>query len=75
VWERATSRLAGADVLKVMDLTRHRRVETLKGCDRRAKAFRNQAGDGFLRRRNGPTNINPVQRAPRAPASLPATRR
>jgi len=31
-----------------MDVTRHRRVETLKGYDRRAKAFRNHAGDGFL---------------------------
>jgi site-specific recombinase XerD len=38
----------GADVLKVMDVTRHRRVETLKGYDRRAKAFRNHAGDAFL---------------------------
>jgi len=38
----------GADVLKIMDVTRHRRVETLKGYDRRAKAFRNHAGDGFL---------------------------
>jgi site-specific recombinase XerD len=38
----------GADMLKVMDITRHRRVETLKGYDRRAKAFRNHAGDGFL---------------------------
>jgi site-specific recombinase XerD len=38
----------GADVLKVMDVTRHRRVETLRGYDRRAKAFRNHAGDGFL---------------------------
>jgi integrase len=36
----------GADVLNVMDVTRHRRVETLKGYDRRAKAF--HAGDGFL---------------------------
>jgi site-specific recombinase XerD len=38
----------GADIFKVMDVTRHRRVETLKGYDRRAKAFRNHAGDGFL---------------------------
>jgi hypothetical protein len=37
----------GADTLEVMDVTRHR-VETLKGYDRRAKAFRNHAGDGFL---------------------------
>jgi hypothetical protein len=34
----------GADMFKVMDVTRHRRVETLKGYDRRAKAFRNHAG-------------------------------
>jgi Phage integrase family len=38
----------GADMFKVMDVTRHRRVETLKGNDRRAKALRNHAGDGFL---------------------------
>jgi site-specific recombinase XerD len=38
----------GADLFKVMDVTRHRRVETLKGYDRRAKTFRNHAGEGFL---------------------------
>jgi hypothetical protein len=38
----------GADMFKVMDVTLHRRVETLKGYDRRAKAFRNHDGDGFL---------------------------
>jgi site-specific recombinase XerD len=38
----------GADLFKVMDVTRHRRVETLKGYDRRAKAFRNHAGEDFL---------------------------
>jgi hypothetical protein len=38
----------GADLFKVMDVTRHRRVETLKGHDRRAKAFRDHAGEGFL---------------------------
>jgi hypothetical protein len=38
----------GADMFRVMDVTRHRRVETLKGYDRRAKAFRNHAGEGFL---------------------------
>jgi site-specific recombinase XerD len=38
----------GADMFKVMDVTRHRRVETLKGYDRRAKALRNHAGEGFL---------------------------
>lgn len=38
----------GADLLKVMDITRHRRVETLKIYDRRAQAFRKHAGEGFL---------------------------
>jgi site-specific recombinase XerD len=38
----------GADLLKVMDVTRHREVKTLKVYDRRAKAFRNHAGKGFL---------------------------
>lgn len=38
----------GADLFKVMDVTRHRRVETLKGYDRRAKAFRDHAGKDFL---------------------------
>jgi integrase len=37
----------GADMFRVMDVTRHRRVETLKGYDRRAKAFRNHAGEEF----------------------------
>ncbi len=44
-----TSALAGgADVLKVMDVTRHREVKTLKAYDRRAKAFKDHAGKGFL---------------------------
>jgi site-specific recombinase XerD len=38
----------GADVLKVMDVTRHKHVQTLKGYDRRAKAFRDHAGSKFL---------------------------
>ena len=38
----------GADPLKVMDVTRHKSVQTLKGYDRRAKAFKNHAGKGFL---------------------------
>lgn len=38
----------GADLFKVMDVTRHRRVETLKGYDRRARAFRDHAGSAFL---------------------------
>lgn len=45
----ATEALAtGADIFKVMDQTRHRKIETLKIYDRRAKAFRNHAGKGFL---------------------------
>lgn len=39
---------AGADLLKVMDVTRHREVKTLKAYDRRAKAFKNHAGKSFL---------------------------
>ena len=31
-----------------MDVTRHREVKTLKAYDRRAKAFRDHAGKGFL---------------------------
>jgi site-specific recombinase XerD len=38
----------GADLFKVMDITRHREVKTLKAYDRRAKAFRDHAGKGFL---------------------------
>ena len=38
----------GADLFKVMDVTRHRRVETLREYDRRAKQFNNHAGKGFL---------------------------
>ncbi len=44
-----TSALAhGADVLKIMDVTRHQRIETLRLYDRRAKAFRDHAGKDFL---------------------------
>lgn len=39
---------AGADLLRVMDVTRHTEVRTLKAYDRRAKAFRDHAGRGFL---------------------------
>ncbi|WP_375455740.1 site-specific integrase [uncultured Methylobacterium sp.] len=39
---------AGADLLKVMDVTRHTQVDTLKAYDRRAQAFKNHAGKGFL---------------------------
>ncbi len=44
-----TSALAsGADPLKIMDITRHTQVQTLKAYDRRAKAFKDHAGKGFL---------------------------
>jgi site-specific recombinase XerD len=39
---------AGADILRVMDQTRHREMRTLKAYDRRAKSFRQHAGEGFL---------------------------
>ena len=38
----------GADVFKVMDVNRHRAVATLREYDRRAKAFKDHAGKGFL---------------------------
>jgi site-specific recombinase XerD len=38
----------GADILRVMDVTRHREVSTLKIYDRRAKAFKQHAGEAFL---------------------------
>jgi integrase len=44
-----TSALAtGADILRVMDVTRHKEVSTLKIYDRRAKAFKGHAGEAFL---------------------------
>ena len=44
-----TSALAsGADLFRVMDVTRHRRTETLRIYDRRAKAFKDHAGRKFL---------------------------
>ena len=39
---------AGADLFRVMDVTRHREVKTLRTYDRRAKAFKNHAGKAFL---------------------------
>lgn len=39
---------AGADTFKIMDVTRHKRVETLRIYDRRAKTFKNHAGKDFL---------------------------
>jgi site-specific recombinase XerD len=35
----------GADILRVMDVTRHREVSTLKTYDRRGKAFKQHAGE------------------------------
>jgi site-specific recombinase XerD len=44
-----TSALAsGADLFRVMDVSRHRRVETLRVYDRRLKAFKDHAGAKFL---------------------------
>lgn len=39
---------SGADLLKIMEITRHREVSTLKTYDRRAKSFINHAGKSFL---------------------------
>jgi site-specific recombinase XerD len=39
---------AGSDILKVMDVTRHRDVQTLKTYDRRGKLFKDHAGKKFL---------------------------
>jgi site-specific recombinase XerD len=45
----ATEALAnGADMLRVMDVTLHRDIRTLKLYDRRAREFRNHAGAGIL---------------------------
>lgn len=38
----------GADPFKVMDVTRHKSVNTLRVYDRRAKAFKDHAGKDFL---------------------------
>jgi site-specific recombinase XerD len=40
--------LAGSDVLKLMDVTRHKDIATLKKYDQRAKLFKDHAGKGFL---------------------------
>ena len=39
---------AGSDLFKIMDVTRHREVATLRVYDRRAKAFKDHAGKKFL---------------------------
>jgi site-specific recombinase XerD len=39
---------AGADVFRMMDVSRHKRVETVRGYVRRADAFKNHAGASFL---------------------------
>ena len=39
---------AGADVFRVMDLSRHRKVNTVRGYVRRAEMFKHHAGAGFM---------------------------
>ncbi|MGI4807390.1 MAG: site-specific integrase [Janthinobacterium lividum] len=39
---------AGADVLRMMEVSRHKRVETVQGYVRRANSFKGHAGTGFL---------------------------
>ena len=39
---------AGADVLRMMEVSRHKRVETMQGYVRRANMFKGHAGAGFL---------------------------
>jgi hypothetical protein len=41
--------IARSSLWDVMDLTRHREGSTLKTYDRRAKAFKQHAGEAFLR--------------------------
>ena len=38
----------GADVLRMMEVSRHKRVETVQGYVRRANLFRGHAGAGFF---------------------------
>ena len=38
----------GADVLRMMEVSRHKRVETVQGYVRRANLFKGHAGTGFL---------------------------
>lgn len=40
--------MAGADAFKIMDVTGHKSVQTLRGYVRRADEFRNHAGSGLL---------------------------
>ncbi len=39
---------AGADVLRMMEVSRHKRVETVQGYVRRANLFKGHAGAEFL---------------------------
>jgi site-specific recombinase XerD len=39
---------SGADVLRIMDVTRHTEIRTLKAYDRRARGFKDHAGKSFL---------------------------
>jgi hypothetical protein len=38
----------GADLLRMMEVSRHKRAETVRGYVRRANLFRGHAGAGFL---------------------------
>jgi site-specific recombinase XerD len=38
----------GASIFRTMDVSLHRRVETLRGYVRRAEEFKDHAGDGLL---------------------------
>ena len=40
--------LAGADVFRVMDVSRHRKVDTVRVYVRRAEMFKHHAGAGFM---------------------------
>ena len=39
---------AGASIFKLMEVSRHKSVDTLRGYVRRAELFRDHAGAGFL---------------------------
>jgi site-specific recombinase XerD len=39
---------AGASIFKLMEVSRHKSVDTLRGYVRRAELFRDHAGSGFL---------------------------
>ena len=39
---------AGASIFKLMEVSRHKSVDTLRGYVRRAELFKDHAGSGFL---------------------------